>query len=514
MFLFSLSNNYRINMKFLFILLSSVLALSSMQSQRPICGTIHSEEMSIALQENKSLWSKRTAGIPRFIPITYHLVADSQGERRPSRESAYEATCILNERYEASDVDLYFYIRQFKEVDNSFIHTDPFSQGFSMTNLKHNWSMNIFVVDDIDNGSPNSVTRGYYSPAGDFLVVRKDDLGDTGYTLEHEIGHFFTLKHTHYGWEDEPFSNTTYPEKITFNSISGSSQVPLSDQPVPVELQDGSNCETAGDGLCDTPPDYGVGFSCNCCAMPYTILDKNCEQIETMMDNVMAYSGGCMERFFTPDQVSAMNASYDSNRRNYLRVTVTEDSYRPVNEQVQLLTPGSGEKVEIYDDILFSWEPVPNAEFYELVVDGDKYTVTGTEHRVFDRSANESFLFWSVKAFGPFGGGCNGAVERRFDTGSSMSSAVAELDYVSELELFPNPASTNQNVTLSFTADQSEAAKVSILDLKGRTILTEDYLITNGQNNIGLSTKDVIPGILLVEVRTNTGSIVKKLIVE
>ncbi|MEZ4948184.1 MAG: hypothetical protein R2784_02135 [Saprospiraceae bacterium] len=28
----------------------------------------------------------------------------------------------------------------------------------------------------------------------------------------------------------------------------------------PTELQDGSNCTTAGDKICDTPPDYNFGL--------------------------------------------------------------------------------------------------------------------------------------------------------------------------------------------------------------------------------------------------------------
>jgi len=501
-------------MKVLLILISGIFGLVSLQAQDNFCGTVYTQEMHKALQDNKNHWNRDLKSqVPRFIPVTFLLVADNNGNRRASETSAYQALCTLNERYDASGVDLFFYVKQFEEINDSGIHTDPFSAGFRMRNLKKNFTMNIFIVDDIDNGNPDSVTRGFYSPAGDYLVVRKDDLGDTGYTLEHEIGHFFTLKHPHYGWEDESYNQIDYPEKITFTTISGSTQVPQG-LAVPVELVDGSNCETAADCLCDTPADYGIGFSCNCCVMPYAALDANCDTLVTMFDNVMAYSDGCGERQFTDDQVMAMNASYDASNRNFLRVSVSENEYRPVDQPVTLLTPENGEKVQYYNDILFSWEPVPNATFYILDIDGAKYTVTGTEQRIFDRAANEAFLFWSVRAFGPFGGGCSGATEQRFDTGDEFLSAVNDLSFVSEIDFYPNPASKSQELKLTFESERSEAATISLMDVTGKTISVKDHVIRTGQNLLVFDLTNADSGLLLMEVRTESGSLIEKIIVE
>ncbi len=58
-------------------------------------------------------------------------------------------------------------------------------------------------------------------------VVMDNDCSTNGSTLAHELGHYFSLAHTH--------------------ETNGGS-----------ELVNGTNCSTAGDDLCDTPADPGL----------------------------------------------------------------------------------------------------------------------------------------------------------------------------------------------------------------------------------------------------------------
>lgn len=110
-------------------------------------------------------------------------------------------------------------------------------------------------------------------------------------TIVHEMGHFFGLRHT-------------------FDTSSG------------LEKADGSNCEIAGDLLCDTPADPDEMFYINfgTCEMVGNFdLDGN--EYKPLVNNYMNYYYPChMERFeFTNQQSFVMNQVAHSFIKNKLQ---------------------------------------------------------------------------------------------------------------------------------------------------------------------------------------------------
>jgi hypothetical protein len=98
------------------------------------------------------------------------------------------------------------------------------------------------------------------------------------------MGHFFSLLHTH-----GPNNNGTT-----------------------TELVNGSNCDTDGDGICDTPADP---------ALSYTNVDEDCNYIGSATDangdtynpdtkNMMSYSRKECRQYFTEQQLARMYAFY------------------------------------------------------------------------------------------------------------------------------------------------------------------------------------------------------------
>jgi hypothetical protein len=123
--------------------------------------------------------------------------------------------------------------------------------------------------------------NGIGNPTSSFILIRKDCVNTR--VFAHEMGHFFSLKHTFEG-------NGT-------------------------ELVDGSNCLTEGDGICDTPADpYEEGA-------PLTnYVDGNCRFINAQTDaggnyynpdlgNIMSYYE-CDTCGFTWGQLNAMAQAY------------------------------------------------------------------------------------------------------------------------------------------------------------------------------------------------------------
>jgi len=108
------------------------------------------------------------------------------------------------------------------------------------------------------------------------------DCASNGSTLTHELGHSFSLLHTH-------------------SSSNGE------------ELVNGSNCSSAGDLLCDTPADPKLSSS---------TVSSNCEYIGTELDNqqnayspdpknFMSYSRKECRTLFSPQQLAQMQDYYD-----------------------------------------------------------------------------------------------------------------------------------------------------------------------------------------------------------
>lgn len=478
------------------------------------CGTMQTEAMTNALQENKKLWPEliQRSSTPVFIPITFHLIADNGGNGRFSEEEVLKAVCLLNDRFQDNGTDMFFYVKEFNEINNDLMFDNPIAASGLIRNNTRNDAMNIFVVNSISSPNPNSTgtTLGFYSGFGDYIVIRKQNVGDPSYTLEHEIGHFFTLRHTHYGWEDTPYSPQIHGEKISFFTISGSSQVPPG-AVIEVEFEDRTNCETAGDLLCDTPPNYAFGFACNCCVMPWVVLDPRNDTIVPQMENIMSYSSGCDERVFTGDQVMAMTASYESSSRDYLRTDVTETEFRPVDQEVVLTFPENASTVEVYNDIVFEWEPVPNAEYYIVNVNTRMFRTSETSLRVTDLNPNAVFQTWNVRAYGRFGGGCSGATDFFFATGNT--SSVNNIDHVADVNIFPNPVSSNSQLHITFSSDKAAPAQISLHSVTGQTVYHNEVNIVSGLNNLSID-PIVESGIYILEMKSEKGTLIETIIVE
>ena len=262
-----------------------------------------------------------------------------------------------------------------------------------------------------------------------------------------------------------------------------------------IELQDGSNCETAGDLLCDTPPDYGVGFTCGCCRIPFPIRDSKCDTITSHAQNVMSYSVGCDEFEFTEDQITAMQASYMSPQRAYLRTNITESVYRPVTDRVTTISPAAFETVEVFNDVLFEWEPVTNAEFYTITINGEDFRSTEPQFRMTGLEPGTGFNSYSVQAFGPFGGGCAGADQIIFNTGNT--SSTNELDFVDGISVFPNPVSNSQDLNIVFDSAASLNGEVILYNMTGQIVSKTAERISASTNNFRISTQNLDQGLYL-----------------
>lgn len=134
-------------------------------------------------------------------------------------------------------------------------------------------SITIYILPDYTS------FRGWSS--GKYICISADRF-ETPH-LAHEIGHSLGLLHTHQGADTSTQNDD--------------------------ELVDGSNCEDAGDRLCDTPADPKLSrFNVNevTCAYTGTARDRNGHLYRPDVTNIMSYAPFACRGFFTPMQVRRM----------------------------------------------------------------------------------------------------------------------------------------------------------------------------------------------------------------
>ncbi len=215
--------------------------------------------------------------------IVVHIVRDTLGSAGVAEQEILDALNEVNDYY--SDICVSFSVCEFRYIDNFQYDNLVFSEEWSqlLTTYHQANRINMFFVTNIDE-DPSICGKadlgGISSMQGTGVAIVKS-CAEVG-TIAHELGHFFGLMHTFEG--------------------SG------------VELADGSNCDTFGDNICDTPADpYNEDdpvemYVNDNCEFIYNGLDANGDYYDPMVGNIMSYYP--CKCGFTYEQYLVMANSY------------------------------------------------------------------------------------------------------------------------------------------------------------------------------------------------------------
>lgn len=455
------------------------------------------------------------SALPKYVPVTCIRVADDNGNGRAREEQVLEQMAKMNFYYE--DQEMIFYIDEWRILNNSIVYNTPGSAGarFWMRTVRDNNAMSVFVTQSAESGSGNpGVTLGYYDTSEDWIVIRRDEFNGFNNTLAHEAGHFFSLPHPHSGWECDPYDEAKHgnPVNIIWSPCISNLRI---------EFQNGTNCQIAGDRICDTSPDYNFGFGWsvggNQCA-DYTriVRDWNGDTIDVAERNHMAYFINCPDYFFTPNQKTIIQSDFLSARRTYLRrsyVPVQD----PVTNEVVYNYPINGEQTPTFDNIDLDWEDVPGATDYLVIVDrASSFTFTPQRFLV-----SESFLtieqltpnvnyFWKVWPFNESRTGAGWAPHQQFRTG--VASAVTSIPYVEHLDVFPNPVHREQPLTIRIASLQSFDAQISLYSITGAEVWHRNQVRVEGGQEFVFTVDMIRPesGLYFLSIRSADGGVITK----
>lgn len=315
-------------------LILSILTIPVLGQPAQKCGTQMPEKMQTWLKEFQAKpYSLKDEDID-YVPIQFHIVGASNGTGHFPAPEVFRLLCETNEHYEPVGIQFYNYSAfNYLSNDNWYIHT--FMQGNQMMNANnYDDVVNVYIVDDPAGNC------GYFSGGADAIAVGKNCSGAGSTTLVHELGHYFSLPHTFSGWEG--------------------GTPPVSQQ----ERVNGTNCNTAGDGFCDTPPDY-VAERWNCPLASGPLVDPN--GVEFFPDETlyMSYSSDHCTSRFSALQIDAMLGVLHTWRSELLDHTPPE--IVPL-ETTAIIYPAVGATDMLQGNVLLTWKAAYGASNYQVEI--------------------------------------------------------------------------------------------------------------------------------------------------
>ena len=221
------------------------------------------------------------------IPVKAHVIRTSGGSGGLTVSQLNDAMAVMNAFYANANMNFYL-CDGINYIDNSSYYDFVDSDEAALTGANNvSGLINIYFANSATRASSGNSVCGYaYYPGGPDTIIMVNSCALNGSTLAHEMGHFFSLRHTHNGG---------------------------------TELVDGSNCTTDGDYLCDTPADPTLSYSnvTSSCVYIGTGTDANGDTYVPDPSNVMSYSRKPCRTYFSPEQYARLYATFQTTRNNF-----------------------------------------------------------------------------------------------------------------------------------------------------------------------------------------------------
>ncbi len=270
------------------IILVFSLILASIVSKAQPCGAnVSAEDAAFMKPMSKTM---RSFGIGeqkgiRDFPIQMHIVTKNNGNGGCDIKVIRDAIQNLNNYYINANVrfvllDDVHYIKNSEFFDFDTKEEDALCNANDVKGV-----INMYFCGTVQMQGTELCGYAYFPNSQSYLmrkdrVIMQNTCVDDNCTLPHEIGHYFSLYHTH--------------GKTNFGSTD--------------EFVNQSNCGVAGDEMCDTPADPMVfGKIDNDCKYTGNDKDKNGQVFKPNTKNMMSYSNNACLQEFSPQQYARIN---------------------------------------------------------------------------------------------------------------------------------------------------------------------------------------------------------------
>ena len=476
-------------------ILSFSFSLNAQQDLQP-CGTKDGKvEWLQRYQQNPNAYARSNNTL--YVPLTIYIIGTNEGNGYYSKRSLLGAFCTLNKDFEESNIQ--FYIKgEINYIDNSRYYNHEWDAGYQMMELNRvENTLNCYIVE---------------SPAGNCgyslydvgITMAKNCMGWNDHTWAHEVGHYLSLPHPFRGWEgfEHDYSQTAP------NWIEGHL----------VEKVDGSNCEAAGDGFCDTAPDYlNYRWNCNEDGQSSVVqTDPNGETFTSDGTLVMSYSDDACVSRFSEEQMMAMRANINSEKQAYL----FQDNYIEPVVQIESVAihPAQDELVEVYDEIEFVWQHMPHATHYWLEISPIssfaivlfRYELSSTSFVSTDLKMDKKY-YWRVRAFNAFHTCEVFSNVASFETG--LLSNVPAIEAISEWNVLPNPSFKGQEVEVQLKTEKALDLRVNVVNVAGQNVQNFRWKTKAGYNKTMIATHQLVSGLYFIHLHSEQAVLSKKMVI-
>ena len=444
-------------MKHLVLIIFLCLSIKPIHAQD--CGHIPTTADDIRIHENLKHLEHSKNNDVIYVPVQFIIVSNQFGDGAVAESEVVESLCLLNNYFDTIGIRFYMH-DNFKYIINQDIYAQESlgSSGVVAQFLANKvaGAINVFIGGELGTGN-----SGYYTSNADVIYMDKRYVNGQDVILAHEMGHFFSLRHTFYGWEDTTY-NPSAPTPTQIFYRGAFRQVELVDR--------AENCAIAADLLCDTPSDYITDWNGGC---NYTggAVDPNGVPIDPDERNIMAYYSfsGCSEYIFSREQIDLMLT--DLNRRSNIMVQDSVED-NPVASAPVLEYPLEDELVFELENANFEWSEVQGADYYvfELSFVPNFVTTissiyTSDNSITIDGLFNNFTYYWRVSAVS-FLDPCNPVQSAvyRFETDNTAST---EFLLMEEFQIKSNPVSD----ILEITGNTNKLDYASVIDESGASLL-------------------------------------------
>jgi len=287
------------------ILLSISFSGWAQDDSQPACGTVTSIKNLELYKELKPVFKKyetaftnsksnntKTGFISKsYIPIKAHVIRNSNGKGGIEEYELEEAINDLNNSFSGAFLE-FFLCNEINYINNSTFYNFKSSDEKELVEANYTSSViNIYFTNRIVNASDEDICGYTYNKQNYDVIIIQNDCATNNSSLAHEVGHYFSLIHTHGA------DNTNLTK----------------------ELVNGNNCSSTGDEICDTPADPKLSYKNvnNFCRYIGTEKDANGDLFEPDTENIMSYAFKGCRSHFSNQQLARMYAYYISEK-NYL----------------------------------------------------------------------------------------------------------------------------------------------------------------------------------------------------
>ncbi|MFK8056420.1 MAG: BACON domain-containing carbohydrate-binding protein [Saprospiraceae bacterium] len=287
------------------LLLSLTVFFAFAQNGPHACGQVNTPEQIAFLKANNpnlNLAFRPSMDTIR-VPVLFQRIADENGNGAVSLADCANALVDLNALYVSGRI-VFEECEPPRLIADSAFYDYQYSEEFALRQA-HEVSgvINVFIPNRASSTSGGQVCGyAYLPPTRRDITIVKASCFTNGTTFPHEVGHFLGLYHTH------------------GTSNCGS----LTD-----ELVDGSNCDTRGDDVCDTPADPNLlGVDCDgyvvnsSCVYTGTEVDANGDSFAPDPRNIMSYSRKACREGFSAGQLDRVRFFLGTSR-SYLTCPVS-----------------------------------------------------------------------------------------------------------------------------------------------------------------------------------------------